>query len=186
MLSTLITSDRFSLGSTGSQRHGTHAAQNNSGKALLISAVSVFLVSQFPMLINDLLGIFSAYPFCSFRYRNYANIAQVTDVLARVPYSVNFFIYFASSQNFRAQTNLLVTTLASRMKAVMYRGVRPPSKSLVIHDPFTDLHHEIYPESNVTGKDPAKPGSDTVVPPDAGEYITMKETKTCSKRIKRH
>ncbi|XP_055344108.1 platelet-activating factor receptor-like [Paramacrobiotus metropolitanus] len=75
--------------------------KQTSGKAILVSAVSTYLICMLPEAINEMLGMLARYPYCMYDYRMYNTLWRPAQLLMLVPYSFNFYLYFAFSMKFR-------------------------------------------------------------------------------------
>lgn len=95
-------------------RRGSAAHERGAidGKVILLAAVTVYLFTQLPQVINDTLAFLSFYPFCVFEYIHFYTVYPVAATLAWIAYSVNFYLYFACSKKFRNHSKLLLDRIS--------------------------------------------------------------------------
>ncbi|XP_055344150.1 probable G-protein coupled receptor 142 [Paramacrobiotus metropolitanus] len=88
--------------------------KQTSGKAILISAVSTYLVCMLPQTINEILEMLARYPYCVREYRMYATVWRPAELLMLIPYSFNFYLYVAFSMKFRKEARSTFRRILAR------------------------------------------------------------------------
>ncbi|OQV23688.1 hypothetical protein BV898_02426 [Hypsibius exemplaris] len=132
----LLKHQKFRRANTLGRNHPDSVTKDHQAIHMLLACAVLYILTQFPAFVYNILQILQHYPFCSLTFTDnfVANYTRAIGVTVNINYSANFLLYYGVSTTFRQGLRdfkhaVIVASGCSRNPALTHKPILGPHAS---------------------------------------------------------